>query len=209
MAKIYDVSMPITLDIPVYKNKPEKRPEFTVTSDHSQNGVRESRIALDVHTGTHVDAPLHMVQNGDTIETIAIENLIGPCKVLDLTQVKDAIHRSDLASVDIEPGDFVLFKTTNSNDTAFNPEFVFLAADAAEYLAECGIKGVGIDALGVERSQPGHPTHKALFGAGVIVVEGLQLSEVPRGEYQLVALPLRLVGLDAAPARVILVDEQP
>lgn len=83
-------------------------------------------------------------------------------------------------------------------------DFVYVAQDAAELLAACGVHGVGIDALGIERSQPGHPTHKTLFDKDIIVIEGLRLEDVPQGQYLLFALPMPLVGLDAAPARVLL-----
>jgi arylformamidase len=146
-----------------------------------------------------------------------LEQLVRHCKVLDLTHVNEAIGRADLECISsgmpgskspgIVAGDFLLFKTKNSNDQAFNPAFVYLAEEGAKYLAELGIAGVGIDALGVERSQPGHPTHKALFGAGAVIIEGLQLREVPVGSYLMVAAPLRLIGLDAAPARVLLIEE--
>ncbi|EKS54207.1 cyclase, partial [Citrobacter freundii ATCC 8090 = MTCC 1658 = NBRC 12681] len=94
----------------------------------------------------------------------------------------------------------------NSWEDAFSFEFVYLAQDGAAYLAEKGVRGVGTDALGIERSQEGHPTHKTLFGAGVIVIEGLRLREVPAGKYFMVAAPLKLVGTDAAPARVLLFE---
>ncbi|KPV43383.1 cyclase family protein [Alicyclobacillus ferrooxydans] len=208
MTRIYDISMPITPDIPVYKNKPEKRPVFRITSDHPEKGVRETRVELDVHTGTHIDAPLHMIERGETIESIPIENLITRCRVIDLTHVEGPISREDVESAGLHTGEFILFKTRNSKDTAFNPDFVFVGAEAARYLADLKVKGVGIDALGVERSQPDHATHKALFGAGIIVIEGLRLEDVPSGSYQMIAMPIALVGIDAAPARVVLVADE-
>jgi arylformamidase len=204
---IYDVSMPIYEGMPVYKNKPEKQPSFQITSDFTTGSVRETRVSLDVHTGTHVDAPLHMVPNGSTIDTMALERLVRPCRVVDLTHVTDGISRADLEALDIQEGEFLLFKTKNSEDQAFNPDFVFLNEDGARYLAEKRVAGVGIDALGVERGQPGHPTHKALFEANVVIIEGLRLAHVPAGEYFMVAAPLALQGLDAAPARVLLIKE--
>jgi arylformamidase len=201
--KIYDITAPIFDGMPVYKNKPEKQPSFErVTNAH----VTETRMSLDVHTGTHMDAPLHMVNDGETIETIALEKIVGPCKVLDLTHVEDGINKGDLTSFDIEKGDFLLFKTSNSNNEEFNFEFIYLKEDGARYLAELDIRGLGIDALGVERSQPGHPTHKALFSKKIIVIEGLRLKEVQQGEYFMVAAPLKLIGTDASPARVMLLD---
>jgi arylformamidase len=201
--KIYDVTAPIFEGMPVYKNKPEKQPKFsTVTNDY----VTESRVDMDVHTGTHIDAPLHMVKNGETFETISLEKLVGTCKVFDVTNVEDKILKADITHLDIQENDFVLFKTKNSFDKAFNFEFIYVAEDAAQYLAEKKVRGVGIDALGVERSQPGHPTHKTLFGNNIIIIEGLRLKDVPEGQYFMVAAPLKLVGTDAAPARVLLFE---
>jgi arylformamidase len=201
--KMYDVTAPIFEGMPVYKNKPEKQPKFsTVTNDY----VTESRVDMDVHTGTHIDAPLHMVKNGETFETISLEKLVGTCKVFDVTNVDDKISKNDIAHLDIQENDFVLFKTKNSFDEAFNFEFIYVAEDAAQYLAEKKVRGVGIDALGVERSQPGHPTHKTLFGNNIIIIEGLRLKDVPEGQYFMVAAPLKLVGTDAAPARVLLFE---
>ncbi|MGG4439485.1 cyclase family protein [Brevibacillus fortis] len=201
--KMYDVTATVYEGMTVYKNKPEKQPKIqTVTNGY----VTESRIDMDVHSGTHVDAPLHMVNAGDTLESISLEKLVGSCKVLDLTVVEDRITRSDLESFHLEQGDFVLFKTKNSFDEAFSFEFIFLSEEGADYLSELGVRGIGTDALGIERSQEGHPTHKKLFAAGVIVVEGLRLAEVPAGEYFMVAAPLKLMGTDAAPARVLLFE---
>ena len=202
--KVYDVTAPIFEGMTVYKNKPEKQPKLTPAT----NGyVTESRIELDVHTGTHIDAPLHMVADGDTFEAIPMERLVRHCKVCDLTEVKDRITKTDIENLGIQKGDFVLFKTKNSFEDEFNFEFIFLAQDGAEYLAQLGIHGVGIDALGVERSQPGHPTHKILFGHEVIVIEGLRLKDIEPGRYFMVAAPLKLTGTDASPARVLLIEE--
>jgi len=201
--KIHDISAPIFEGMPVWANMPEKQPKISrVTDAH----VTESRLYLDAHTGTHIDAPLHMMNDGNTFETIGLEQLVGSVKVLDLTSVKDGITKKDLEKFDIQEHDFLLFKTQNSFETEYNPEFVFLKEDGATYLAELNIKGLGIDALGVERSQPNHPTHITLFGANIIVIEGLRLKEVEEGTYFMVAAPLKLIGTDAAPARVILIE---
>lgn len=203
MYKVYDISMPIYQGMPVYKNKPEKQPAFERST---QNYVSETRISMDVHCGTHVDAPLHMVLEGETMETISLEQLVGPCRVLDMTHVADGITAEDFHSLDIQQGEFLLLKTKNSMDESFNPDFIFVKEDAAQYLANIGVKGIGIDALGIERSQAGHPTHKTLFGNGIIIIEGLRLQEVPSGPYFMVAAPIKLMGTDAAPARVILLE---
>ncbi|MCA0987682.1 cyclase family protein [Guptibacillus algicola] len=201
--KMYDVSAPIFKGMAVYKDKEEKQPEInTKTNGH----VTESRLSLDVHTGTHVDAPLHMMNDGATFETIDQEDLVGTVKVIDVTNVKGAITKADIESEDIQSGDFVLFKSQNSFEETFNFEFVFVGEDAARHLAECGIRGVGVDGLGIERSQPDHPTHRSLFEKNVIIMEGLRLKDVDAGQYFMVAAPLKLQGTDASPARVLLFE---
>ena len=158
--KMYDVTGTIYEEMTVYKNKPEKQPKMNqVTNGY----VTETRLEIDVHTGTHIDAPRHMVIDGDTFETIPMEDLVGQCKVFDLTQVDDGISKKDLERFDIQKDDFVFLKTKNSFEDTFNFDFIYLAQDGAEYLSQLGIRGVGIDTLGIERSQEGHPTHKTLF----------------------------------------------
>lgn len=200
---MYDVTGTIFEGMTVYKNKPEKQPKM----HHVTNGyVTETHLELDVHTGTHIDAPRHMVVDGDTFETIAMDDLVGQCKVFDLTQVEDGISKKDLATFDIQKDDFVFFKTKNSYEDTFNFDFIYLAQDGAEYLSEIGVRGVGIDTLGIERSQDGHPTHKTLFAKKIIIIEGLRLKEINQGEYFMVAAPLKLEGTDGSPARVLLFE---
>jgi arylformamidase len=207
MRTLTDISMPICPGMPVYKNKEEKQPVFETTSDFSTASAHETRLHIDAHTGTHIDAPLHMLEGGATIESIVLSQLVRSCRVVDLTGVTDAIRAADVEELGPKAGEFLLFKTRNSSDDFFNPEFVYVSADAAQRLADAGIAGVGIDALGVERAQPGHETHKRLMNAGAIIIEGLRLADVEPGVYTLVAAPLALVGVDAAPARVFLMTE--
>ncbi|HSO56947.1 MAG TPA: cyclase family protein [Paenisporosarcina sp.] len=201
--KMYDVTGTIFEGMTVYKNKPEKQPKM----NQGTNGyVTETRLELDVHTGTHIDAPRHMVVDGDTFETISMDDLVGQCKVFDLTQVEDGISKTDLERFEIQKDDFVFFKTKNSFEDTFNFDFIYLAQDGAEYLSEIGVRGVGIDTLGIERSQEGHPTHKTLFSKKIIIIEGLRLKEITQGEYFMVAAPLKLEGTDGSPARVLLFE---
>lgn len=201
--KMYDVTGTIHEGMTVYKDKPEKQPKFNqVTNGY----VTETRLEIDVHTGTHIDAPLHMVVDGDTFETISMDDLVGQSKVFDLTEVEDGISKKDLESFDIQKGDFVLLKTKNSFEETFNFDFIYLKQDGAEYLSEIGVRGVGIDTLGIERSQEGHPTHKTLFANNIIIIEGLRLKEIEQGEYFMVAAPLKIVGTDGSPARVLLFE---
>lgn len=205
--RIYDITTAIGPDMAVYKNKPEKRPVFTVTSDFQTGSSHETRIQMDVHTGTHIDAPLHMIEGGETTDILNLESLVRDCVVIDLTHLNTAaIQAQDLAGADISTDDFILLKTRNSFSDTFDFEFVYVTEDAARWLADKGVAGVGVDALGIERSQPTHPTHKILFNHGVRIIEGLRLADVPAGRYQMVAAPLKLVGVDAAPARVFLIE---
>lgn len=202
--KIYDISMEIHPNMPVYKDLESKKPTFKNVANFKDNSHYETDITMNVHSGTHIDFNLHMIENGETSSEAKIEQYISEARVFDLSYVLDSITKENLTNLAIRKGDFVIFKTRNSQDEGFNANFVFVSESAANYLAEIGIKGVGIDALGVERSQPGHPTHKALMAKNIIILEGLRLANIRSGVYTLIALPLKLRGLDASPVRAIL-----
>jgi arylformamidase len=204
--KLYDISMAVHPGMAVYRNKEVKQPLWTIQQDFSTGSVFESVISMNMHTGTHMDAPLHMLEDGGTIDTISLDKTVTPCKVLDFTDSIDRITREDLEKKDICSGDFILLKTRNSMQEAFDPDFIYLELSGAEYLKELSVKGVGIDALGIERSQPGHPTHKTLLGSGIVILEGLRLAAVEEGEYLLVAAPLKIKNAEAAPVRAVLVE---
>ena len=204
--KIYDISMEIHYEMPVYKNKDEKRPVIEVIRDFSKGSTYESRISMDMHTGTHIDSSLHMIENGATMDEFNIEKVVTICKVLDLTSAKDRITKEDLVHKEINRNDFLLLKTANSFKEEFDFNFVFLEESGAKYLKELGIKGVGIDSLGIERSQAGHETHKILLQNDITIIEGLRLKHINEGEYLLCALPLKIKGVEAAPARAILIE---
>jgi len=202
----YDISMPIQLGMPVYKNYPDKTPSFTVVRTFDQHTVFETNITMNLHTGTHLDFPKHTLREGATSTGHDLTPLIGSATVYDLTHVESGITKEDLVALSIPPGDFVLFKTKSSWDQTFNPEFIYVTLSAAEYLVERGVRGVGVDALGVERAQPGHPTHDLLLSNNIIILEGIQLKDVPRGRYKMTCLPLHIVGVEALPVRAILED---
>ena len=202
--KIYDISMPITPAMPVYKGKASKRPELSVESDFTTGTAYESKLTMNLHTGTHLDRTLHMVPGGNTIETLKLEEVITDCKVLDLTTAIDKITADDLKAKDIVAGDFLLLKTKSSYEDILETDFIYLDRTGAEYLASLKIKGVGIDSLGIERGQPGHETHLQLMQLGVHILEGLRLKDIPEGEYFLFAAPINIVGAEAAPVRAIL-----
>lgn len=202
-----DISMPITETMQVYKNKPEKKPRITAIATHDKNGMHESEIHMNLHTGTHVDAPLHMVADGKTIEATPIDKMITPCRVVDVTDVSGGIKQEDLANKGIKSGDFVLLKTKNSFSETFDFEFIYLERTGAAFLAALGIKGVGIDGLGIERAQSDYATHRMLLGADIPIIEGLRLKDVPEGAYILVALPISIPGAEAAPVRAVLLQK--
>ncbi len=166
-----------------------------------------SKLTLSSHTGTHIDAPRHFLFNNQTVDKIDLQKLIGPARVFSLN-VKNQITKKDLAKLPIQKGDRVLFKTRNSQlltKKHFIPDYVSLALDAAKYLASKKISLVGTDYFGIEaKSAPGHPVHKALLRAGIVIIEGLDLSKVKPGKYNLAALPLKIKAGDGSPARVIL-----
>lgn len=204
--KIYDVSMLISEDVQVYKNKEEKKPKFINASNFSNSSVYETNVCMNLHTGTHMDFPLHMNKDGQTSDSLDLSKLIVPVKVFDLSHLEEVIDQKDLIHLDIKSGDFILLKTKNSYEDTFNFKFVYINQSAASYLASRNIIGVGVDALGVERDQNGHPTHHILMDAGAIIIEGLRLKDVPQGSYQMFALPIKMKGVEALLLSVILVE---
>lgn len=204
--RIHDISMTIAEGMSVWKNYAHKKPVILVQQSHREGKPQESLITLNSHTGTHVDAPLHMLPDGEAIDAIPLDALCGPARVLDLTHVKQHIGKEELSACGILPGERILLKTSSSLTEYFDPAFPYLRQDGAEYLAELGVRLVGIDSLGIERAQPGYPTHLALMRKGIVILEGLRLQEVAAGHYILICAPLKLAGIDAAPARVLLLE---
>jgi len=204
--RVIDISMTISGDMPVYHDSPQKRPVRTVEKSIPPDGINESALSMNLHTGTHLDSPFHMIEGGRSTEFLPLERLIAPCRVLDLTRAEEKITREDLEGLTIREGDFLLFKTSNSAREKWREDFVYLEKGGAEYLAERRVSGVGTDALGIERAQPGHETHVALLKSGIIILEGLRLGHVAPGRYLLVALPVKIEGADGAPTRAVLVE---
>nr|WP_309544593.1 cyclase family protein [Xianfuyuplasma coldseepsis] len=201
---IYDVSYPIDETIQVYKNADIKKPTFTTIASHETDNYHETNVTLNLHTGTHVDYPLHMIENGATSNKENLDVLLGKCIVLDFTANKEAITKQDLQQYDINKGDFLLFKTKNSFSESFLFDFTYLTEDGARYLQEKKIRGVGTDGLGIERAQEGHPTHKILLSNNIVIIEGLRLKDIEPGTYEMICLPLNIRNVEASLARVIL-----
>lgn len=202
--KLIDISMPIHPQMMVYKDREEKKPIFKPMKTYENADFYESRLDFDLHTGTHVDSPLHMIDGGDTMEKIDLDTWHGKALVVDLSHVEGGIRKSDLEHLELEENIILLFKTRNSFEDKFNAEFIYLEESGAEWLSKKGIKGVGIDALGIERAQPSHATHRILFEANIFILEGIRLAHVEEGEYYLMALPLSIEGVEASPVRAVL-----
>ena len=202
---IHDISMAVHPDMPVYKGRAEKKPQFSTDSDFETGTAYETRVNMNLHTGTHMDAPLHFIEGGGTIDNMSLDQVVCPCRVLDLTHVSGGIPALELEKKPISEGECVLLKTRNSLEDLIEGDFVYLDATGARYLCEKKIVGVGIDALGIERAQPGHETHKALLSAGIVILEGLRLGSIAEGAYFLVAAPMK-VRAEAAPVRALLLE---
>lgn len=205
--KIHDISMTIKADMPVYKNLTHKVPIIKNVDNYSNASHYETLVTLNLHTGTHVDFPLHMIENGKNSNTEVIENYIGEATVFDLTHLNDHIGLADVTSLDIKENDFVLFKTKNSFDEVFNFDFIYLDKHAAKYLSELKVKGVGIDTLGIERAQSGHETHKYLLSNDIVILEGIRLKDITPKSYQLIALPIKIADVEASFCRAVLIEK--
>jgi len=205
---IVDISVPIRDAMTVYRGNPPVRirPAMTLRKD----GVNLSELCLGSHTGTHVDAPSHFIRGGAGADRLALDRFIGPAWVADLRRVKDGITADDLRKARIPAGSRrVLLRTSNSRwwhpARAFRTDFVYLAPDGADWIVERGIDLVGIDYLSIEGyGIRGAPTHKRLLGAGIPILEGLDLFKVRSGRWQMAALPLRIVNGDAGLTRAVL-----
>lgn len=160
------------------------------------------------HNGTHMDAPKHFIDEGETIDHTNFDCFIGKCKVIELDDSINSIKVADIAKYDIKPQDRIIFKTRNSKfveEQQFHFDFVYLEGETAQYLASKNILTVGIDYFSVEgMKDTAHVVHKSLLSKNILIIEGLCLKNVPAGEYELMALPLKLKNGNGAPARVIL-----
>ena len=197
--------------MPIWPDNPPVRLEQVQSIDRGDT-ANVSKLDFGVHTGTHVDAPHHFMNNHRTVETLALDVLVGPCFVLHLGDSVAAINAAVLEAAQLPPGvTRLLCRTRNSalwagGVSGFEPDFVAVDESGAEWLVRQGIRLVGVDYLSVAPFKAGTPTHVTLLQAGVIVLEGLDLSGVEQGAYQLFCLPIKIGGSDGAPARVILVD---
>jgi len=205
---LYDISLTIAEDLPIWPGDPKiELKKISQIEDGDEANV--THISACVHIGTHVDAPDHFLGNGQTVEDLPLDLLVGSAFMVNIP-VKGQISAVDLQSASIPKGTKrLLIKTANSQLWAegikeFKSDFIALEADAAAYLVNQGVEVVGVDYLSVAPFADPAPTHRILLEAGVLVIEGLNLSGIKSGEYTLMCLPLKISGADGAPARVLL-----
>lgn len=204
--KLIDVTVPLDANLPSYPgNTPFTLEAIKRIARGDSSNV--SALHMSAHTGTHVDAPRHFFDDGGGAEALPIEMLIGRTRVVEITS-RSGIGADQLAVLDLSDDVRVLFKTSNSRSWGspdFREDYVGVTASGAEHLIAHGIKVVGVDYLSVEEfKKPGAPAHHVLLGGGAIVIEGLNLRDVEPGIYEMICLPLLVVGADGAPARVLL-----
>jgi arylformamidase len=202
-----DVSRPVRAGMIVFDGDPEVSIERI--SDIARGDLANiSRVGLGTHTGTHVDAPLHFIGDGPAIDRLPLDVLVGPALVADARDAPGDIDAAALAGLDVPAGtERLLLRTCNEGlweRGEFTRDYVGVAADAAQALVDEGVRLVGIDYLSIAPSSDPAPTHRTLLGAGVVVVEGLDLSAAAPGRYDMVVMPLRIEGGDGAPARALL-----
>lgn len=205
---IYDISLTLSNDLPVW---PGDTPIALVRNHDLQRGESYtlSQLTSTVHVGSHLDAPMHFVRDGYGVDQIDLAKLIGPCFVVDLPDI-DSIDAASLEQANIPAHTTrLLCRTRNSQywargDNTFHTDFVAIAPSGAEWIVQRGIQLVGVDYLSVGAYEGGIPTHEILLSNGVVPVEGLDLSRIEPGEYQLICLPLKLKDCDGAPVRAVL-----
>lgn len=208
---IFDISLTLSPTLPTWPGDPGIELDLVESMDKGA-GANVTRMNMGVHTGTHVDAPHHFLNDGRTVEQLPLDVLTGPCYVIQLPDGVEAITSEVLERTEITSGmKRLLFGTRNSHlwakgETKFQTDFVAITEDGAEWLVKRGVQLVGVDYLSVAPYEEGAPTHEILLRAGVVVVEGLNLAKVIRGFYDLYCLPLKIAGSDGAPARAILVQ---
>jgi arylformamidase len=210
--KIFDITIAISPDMPVWPGDTpvELKKVYSMDAGAHDN---VSRLACSVHTGTHVDAPHHFLNDHRTVDALSLDVLTGPAQVVKIPDDVPLINAAILENSGILPGTTrLLLKTRNSrlwelDIKDFNTDFVSVSLEGAEWLVQAGIRLVGIDYLSISPYKQSLPIHQALLKPGIVILEGVDLSAVPAGIYDLYCLPLKLMGSDGAPARAILISK--
>jgi arylformamidase len=202
-----DISVPLRSGMVTWPGDPEVRIERILDIEKGDE-VNLSRLDMGAHTGTHMDAPLHFIRNGKSLDEMPLTATVGPARVIEIKD-EESIKPDELISHQIERGERILFKTKNSTrdwiNKAFVEDFVYISTEAGQFLVERGVQTVGIDYLSVGGYEKnGAEIHHTLLGAGIWIIEGLNLAKVQPGRYELICLPIKIVNSDGAPARAIL-----
>ena len=200
LVKIIDITRPLSEGILIY---PGDIPTVFRQEDHGHYLI--TGLNLSTHTGTHIDAPVHYLKTGDTIDTIPLSHVMGKCRVLDFTGAGSSIT-ANLLKDRLDGIERLLLKTSFSGTDRFEENYPSLTAGAARLITGYDMKCVGIDSPSIESYECDGTVHRELLSHGCIIIELLDLSNVEEGDYTLVALPLCLTGLDGSPARVVLID---
>ncbi len=206
--KIIDISVPVDSATPLWPEAfgPHITPFLSMERGHVCN---DSSLSFGLHTGTHVDAPLHFVKDGISVDKIPPETFIGPVLVVELPDAKE-IGEKELSTINIsETTERILFKTSNSKlwgtTSKFKDDYVGITKTGAEWLSKRNFKLIGVDYLSIAKFTEAVDVHQILLGRGIVLLEGINLTEAQPGEYQLSALPAKFTGLEAAPVRAVLV----
>ena len=207
--KLIDVSVPLDANLPTYPNNTPFSLEAIkrIARGDSSN---VSSLHMSAHSGTHVDAPMHFVRDGASIDRVPLEPLIGPARVIDIPDEVQAIDAAELSRHRWRGAERLIFRTRSSvrgwmSSSTFHRDFAYVAPDAAQLLADAGVRLVGIDYISAEQfGAPAPRTHQILLGKGIPIVEGLALAGVSGGDYDLIVLPMKVAGHEGAPARAVL-----
>jgi len=193
---------------PVYEGNPPMKFDF-LDDMRKGDGFTLSAYSMGAHSGTHIDAPMHFIRDGAPIDRVPLEPLIGPARVIDIPDAVQSIDARELNRHRWKGASRVIFRTRSSqrgwmHSPTFHRDFAYIAPDAAQLLADAGVKLAGIDYLSAEQfAAPAPMTHRILLGKGIPIVEGLALERVPPGDYDLIVLPMKVGGHEAAPARAV------
>lgn len=207
LSEYFDITVPLRTGMPIWPSSPGYSLETTETYEQG-DVVRNSILTTDVHCGSHVDAPAHFLREGIPVDELPLDAFLGEAVVVDVGEV-DEVTPDVLEDCQIERGtERLLLKTPNSgwllSDESFRRDFTALTPDASDWIVERGVRLVGIDYLSIELFDGDHETHRRLMQEDVVILEGLDLSRVTPGRYELICLPMKLLGAEGAPVRAVL-----
>jgi arylformamidase len=209
LREVYDISVLLGEEALNWPGNPPYSRELVSAIEDGEN-ANLSKLTLNTHIGTHVDTPAHFIAKGKTLDAYPIERWILPAQVVSIKD-REVIQPAELANLDLRPGDALLFKTDNSTsgrctNGVFSESFVHMSPEAADFCIAQKVSLVGIDYASIEKyGDNAFPTHHKLLGNGILILEGINLKEVPPGKYTLFCLPLKIKGAEGAPARAVLV----